>query len=98
MVDCFAEVLCDEVAGEVVAKGLADAVGRVEGLTEGLGMACVGDEDVFVGVAALVGCELLQLVAQLVDAVAGEGRDGAYGATGRVGKGCDGLVGVDDRL
>lgn len=55
MEDAFADVLREEVAGEVGGEAFADAADGILGAGEGLVMAHVGDDDIVLGDGGQVG-------------------------------------------
>ena len=76
MVEGFAEVLGQEVAGEVGVEALEETGGGLVGLGEGLGVAEVGDEGVFVGGATVASGGVLESVGQGGEALSGQGGNG----------------------
>ena len=69
VVEGFADVLGDAVAGEVGVDGVDGAVDGLEGCGEGCGVAGVGDEEVCLGVVVAV-CGLGEQGGETVDALA----------------------------
>lgn len=95
--DGLAEVEGDEVAGEAGGEAVDDARGAFDCAGKGFGMARVGDEDTFGGVAGFCGSTADEGVAEVVKSKTGEGRYGddrcVGGETGGKGRGGAGYVG-----
>ncbi len=97
VVDGFAEVECDEVAGEACVQGVDCALRAVGGGVESVGVALVGDEDAFVGISVFAVGDRGQCVAESVDAIVVFSGYGDLGGAGEEpGEGVDGCLRIVD--
>lgn len=69
VMDGFAEVLGDEVAGNVLDYAVDDAFCRCGGLPEGFGMSDIGDEYLASGVLLVVQSVFCKAMFYIVDAL-----------------------------